>query len=529
MCRAKYAIALALALVMALGVVGVASAAVPSDSSQLRKAVTADGILAHEQALQAIANANGGTRASGTPGFDASADYVAGKLKDAGYKVTRQKFPFAFFQETGPSTFERISPDPETYVRDTDYDVMEYSGSGDVTAEIVPTNDIIIPPTAEPSSTSGCEASDFPAETDGNIALIQRGTCDFVVKVQNAFEAGAVAVIIFNEGQEGRTDIISGTLGTPAQIPAVDTTFAVGSELYDLAQNGPVTVHITTQTVSEERQTENVIAETKTGRSDRVAFAGAHLDSVVEGPGINDNGSGSSTILEIALQMHELGIQPRNKVRFAFWGAEESGLVGSEYYVSQLSKREQKDIAAYLNFDMVASPNYVRFVYDGDGSDTALSGPNGSGRIESVFNDYFASQGLETDPTEFNGRSDYGPFIAVGIPAGGLFTGAEGVKTADQKKTYGGVAGAAYDPCYHQPCDSLTPVEDGADAALYAKLDAKYDLVGNINMEAQEEMSDGAAHALYTFTQTTSAVNGTSRGAANGITDLTFQGSHARK
>ena len=438
MSKAKYAIALALALVMAVGAVGVASAAVPSDSSELRDAVTAEGILAHEQVLQDLADANGGTRASGTPGYDASADYVAAKLEDAGYEVTRQVFTFPFFEETGPSTFERVLPDPESYVRDTDYDVMEYSGSGDVTAQIVPTNDIIIPPSAEPSSSSGCEVSDFPAETDGNIALIQRGTCDFVVKVQNAVEAGAVGVIIFNEGQEGRTDIISGTLGTPTQIPVVDTTFDIGAELYSLAQAGPVTVHIRTQTLSEDRQTENVIAETKTGRSDRVAFAGAHLDSVTDGPGINDNGSGSSTILEIALQMNELGIQPRNKVRFAFWGAEEFSLLGSEYYVSQLSKREQKNIAAYLNFDMVASPNYVRFVYDGDGSDTALSGPNGSGRIESVFNDYFASQGLETEPTEFNGRSDYGPFIDVGIPAGGLFTGAEGIKTAEQAETYGG-------------------------------------------------------------------------------------------
>jgi hypothetical protein len=189
MCKAKYAIAFALALVMAFGAMGIASASVPSDSSQLREAVTAEGILAHEQELQTIADANGGTRASETPGFDASADYVAGELEDGGYNVTRQTFPFAFFQETGPTTFERVSPAPETYVRGTNHDVMEHSGSGDVTAEIVPTNDIIIPPSAEPTSTSGCEASDIPAETDGEIALIQRGTCDFAVKGRRCLTA----------------------------------------------------------------------------------------------------------------------------------------------------------------------------------------------------------------------------------------------------------------------------------------------------------------------------------------------------
>jgi Zn-dependent M28 family amino/carboxypeptidase len=481
--------------------------------------------------LQAIADANEDTRASGTPGYDASADYVAGLLEDAGYNLTRQPFEYDWFIENSDPVLDPTDPDLPAYTPGEDFSTMDYSGSGDVTAQLQAVGGIIIPPTG--GSTSGCSADDFANFQAGNIALIQRGTCLFREKVENAEAAGAAGVVIFNEGNvvpdDDRVGLLFGTLDPPqVDIPVVGTSFAVGEELYNLVQAGPVELRLAVDATVEPRTTENVIAESKTGRSDRVAFAGAHLDSVPEGPGINDNGSGSSTILEIALQMHELGIQPRNKVRFAFWGAEEANLAGSEYYVSQLSKREQ-DIAAYLNFDMVASPNYVRFVYDGDGSDTALSGPNGSGRIESFFNVYFASQGLETEPTEFNGRSDYGPFIDVGVPAGGLFTGAEGIKTAEEKATYGGVAGAAYDPCYHQPCDSLTPVEDGADAALYAQFGAEYDLVGNINMDAQEEMADGAAHALYTFAQTTSAVNGTNRGTGDRVTDLTFQGSHARK
>ena len=153
---------------------------------------------------------------------------------------------------------------------------------------------------------------------------------------------------------------------------------------------------------------------------------------MIEGPGINDNGSGSAAQLEVALQMAELGIEPVNQVRFIWFGAEEAGLVGSAYYVSQLTKRELKDIAVMLNFDMVGSPNAGWFVYDGDASDTASTGSTGSGVVEDVFVDFFESIGRETKPTAFDGRSDYDAFVAAGIPAGGLFTGAEDIKTAEQ-------------------------------------------------------------------------------------------------
>ena len=166
--------------------------------------------------------------------------------------------------------------------------------------------------------------------------------------------------------------------------------------------------------------------------------------------------------------------------RFAFWGAEELNLLGSEHYVDTLSNEDLLDIKANLNFDMLGSPNYVRFVYDGDGSDTATAGPPGSAQIEDLFNDYFASQGLATEPTAFDGRSDYGPFIAVGIPAGGLFSGAEGEKTEEQADIYGGTAGAPYDPCYHQACDTTN----------------------NLNTKALFELGDAAAHATMTLART---------------------------
>ena len=179
------------------------------------------------------------------------------------------------------------------------------------------------------------------------------------------------------------------------------------------------------------RTTRNVIAETLDGDPNRVVVVGAHLDSVTRGPGINDNGSGSATILEIAEVFAEQGRVPRNKLRFMWYGAEEltPGLIGSTFYVNSLSQAERDQIEMMLNFDMVGSPNFVRFVYDGNNSaGGGAVGPAGSGAIEQVFLEYFTSQGLASAPTPFNGRSDYGPFIAAGIPAGGLFTGAEGIK-----------------------------------------------------------------------------------------------------
>ena len=258
----------------------------------------------------------------------------------------------------------------------------------------------------------------------------------------------------------------------------------------------------------EERTTTNVIADSTAGRTDRTVVIGAHLDSVDEGPGINDNGSGTAAILETALQMSELGISPRNAVRVAFWGAEESGLIGSQFYVDQLSARDVKNIAAYLNFDMVGSPNFVRFVYDGDGSAFGIKGPNGSTHIENTFVSFFASQGLASEPTAFDGRSDYDAFINVGVPAGGLFTGAEGIKTAEEAAIYGGTAGIAYDPCYHQACDTFA---NNSDTGL-------------------DQMSDAIAHATLTYAMTTSAVSGTAKASSNAVGyDPVFKGHHATR
>ena len=208
----------------------------------------------------------------------------------------------------------------------------------------------------------------------------------------------------------------------------------------------------------------NLIADWPGGDPDQVLMVGAHLDGVRAGPGINDNGSGSAAVLETALAVARSGYRPAKHLRFAWWGAEELGLVGSGRYVSSLSSADLARITGYLNYDMIGSLNAGYFVYDGDDSDGVGSGPgpDGSAEIESVINAYFAGIGVPTRGTDFDGRSDYGPFIRAGIPAGGTFTGAEGRKTTEQARLWGGQAGVAFDRCYHASCDTTANIDDTA-------------------------------------------------------------------
>ena len=441
----------------------------PALAKKLVKDVSSDGINRHLIAFQRLADRNGGTRAVGTPGYDASVEYVAGKLRDAGFAVTTPNFNYevqitdAAVAKVGTTTFENIP--------------MEQSPQ-------TPVGGVTGPLRAVPEdATTGCEATDFAGQDFvGSIALIRRGGCTFDLKHRNAQAAGAIAVIVSNN-VDGKLSGV--TLGQPGVIPTGGVSKADGTTLIGLAGQS-VTVDLRFHT--DIKVARNVIAETKTGRKDNVVMAGAHLDSVEVGPGINDNGSGSAGLLETALQ---LGGKPKvnNAVRFAWWGAEEIGLVGSTEYVRALTFEQQLDIALYLNFDMIASPNTGYFVYDGDDSDAvgAGAGPYGSAQIEKAFVDYLgAGKSVPTEGTDFSGRSDYGEFIAQGIPAGGLFTGAEGIKTAPQAAKWGGTAGVAYDKCYHQKCDNL----------------------GNIDRVALDRNGDAIAWVTASYGISTEDVNG---------------------
>ena len=475
-----------------------------SKTKKLRNAVTLDGILQHEEKLQAIANAHQGNRAATTIGYEASVAYVAKRLRKAGYDVSLEPFDFPTWDEDVPPVMEQVTPTPKTYVPGgpddddnpaVDFITFEFSASGDVTAPVVPTNDIVIPPgpTAD-TSNSGCEPADYPAATAGAISLIQRGTCPFVQKLDMAEAAGAAGVILFNEGQAapGRQNVIARGASPYYGIPAVGASFAVGEELYQafVAGQNP-TVHLKVQATTSPRLQYNVVADSERGDPHNVVVVGGHLDSVPAGPGINDNGSGVSTILEMAEEIDELGLKPRNQLRFAFWGAEENGLIGSTQYVAQLTAGERADILANLNFDMLASPNFARLVYDGNTDETPPppgGAPAGSDVIEQVFLDYFEAKGLPTEATAFDGRSDYGPFIAQGIPAGGLFSGAEDPKTPEQVSIFGGLAGEQLDPCYHDVCDTFDTVTN-----FPPGLPA---LDGN-GLVSLDQMSDAATHTSW--------------------------------
>jgi Zn-dependent M28 family amino/carboxypeptidase len=482
-----------------------AIAATGPNSNALRSAVTAENITDHLEALQEIADANGGNRAADSPGYAASLEYIEEALDAAGYDVERQHFTYDRYDFTSAS-LERVLPTPASYAYGEGFLDMTYSGAGDVAADLTAVD---INLAGDRASTSGCEAGDFAGFMPGNIALIQRGTCTFRVKVDNAAAFGASGVIIFNQGNvvpgDDRLGLFGGTLDLPqAAIPVVSTSYATGAELAGLSG---VRMRLAVDATVTPISSSNILADTATGRADRTVVVGAHLDSVAEGPGINDNGSGSAAILETALQMADLGIEPTNRVRFAFWGGEEDGLIGSEYYVSQLTPRQLKEHAVNLNFDMVGSPNFVRYVYDGDGSAFGEKGPNGSALVEKVFLDYFKSQNLPVAPTAFDGRSDYFGFINNGIPAGGLFTGAEDLKTPEEAAIFGGTAGAPLDPCYHAACDTLD----------------------NVNEVVLEQMADAIAHSTLTFAMTTSAVNGTTKGNGTGNVDLEYKASKLLK
>ena len=463
---------------------------------KLLDCVEVDEIREHQKAFQRIADRNDGTRASGTEGYDDSVAYVVKKLKAAGYDVTVDPFLFDYFEVLTPSVLEQVTPTPTTYVDGTDFAIMEHSGSGNVTA-VVQAVDVVVPIGDNPpgTSNSGCEPEDFDLAgfEAGNIALMQRGTCDFAVKAANAEAKGAVAAIIFNEGQppsdenpEDRAALLLGTLGgTGTGIPVLGTTYALGAALTGLAATG-LTMHVSTSTLSETRETANVLAESRRGDPENIVMAGAHLDSVLAGPGINDNGSGSAALLEIAEQMAKL--KPTNKIRFAWWGAEEGGLFGSiDWVVRQDESGELANVALYLNFDMIGSPNYVRFIFDGDNSDTGAPGdtPPGSGAIEELFENYFGKRRLPTEPTVVGDRSDHFAFAAFGIPVGGLFTGAEEIKTAEQAEVFGGTAGVALDPCYHAACDTYR----------------------NVSKKVLGQMADAAAFAIFSFARSTAVVD----------------------
>lgn len=455
------------------------------------------------------------TRAAGTDGYQYSVDYIVETMRDHNYDVRTQEFDFRAWEELAGTSLnvagvELVSVRNAAEGEQADFAAMSYSGSGQVNAPAVFITPDFRFDAPDYDSTDGCEATDFDGlDVTGKVAVIQRGGCSFNAKVVNAQEAGAQGVIVFNQGNdEGRTDVVNGTLGSDsgATIPAFGARFDLGKQWYDASLAGDVNVILNINVQDEMVVTQNIIAETKGGDANQIVMLGAHLDSVPEGPGINDNGSGTAGLLEYAVTLADLNAPVKNKVRFAWWAAEEAGLVGSEYYTTELfgplyAQAEQEILAQfeledpsqftpeqmelvearynelnkvklYLNFDMIGSPNYIFGVMDGDLSDTkdspdnAYTGdftpPYGTSHIESKFNDFFNKKKEATVPQALSKRSDYAGFADWGVAFGGLFTGAEKAKSAEEANLFGGDTGVAYDVCYHKACDDLNNVSQKA-------------------------------------------------------------------
>jgi peptidase M28-like protein/PA domain-containing protein len=425
--------------------------------SKLLPCITTGDLWNYMKKFQAIADANPSptdghpSRNSGEPGYKASADYVAQVMKDAGYNVTIQQYTFTYYAYTGIPAFSQTAPTHKDFVLNTDWGPGQSTGS--VTDGIVqPVGGIVLPPTATSSSTSGCSASDFSGFTAGRIALIQRGGCNFGVKAQNAQAAGASGVIIFNEGNPGRTDLLIGGLvdaaGNPVipTIPVAFTTFAVGQTLYNQAQQSPTISLSIPAIVKPNTPDYNVIAESKGGSSNHVVVVDAHLDAIY-GAGMLDNASGSTTILDVAQQMKN--VNPLNKLRFIWFGGEELGLLGSTAYINSLSSSDKSHIGYDLDADVTATPNYTIGVLDPAGPDlftgtVSSTFPNRVYKASMVARDqaiaYFDSIGKNHELFSPVGTDAFN-FNTVGIPASGLLTGQDCCKSQHQVGLFGGYPG----------------------------------------------------------------------------------------
>lgn len=411
-------------------------------ATQLREKVTLEAMTAHLGKLQDIADANDGTRATGTPGYEASVDYLVEVLRGRGFDVATPEFEVRVFQHG--------DPDLTVGGAAVKTGVLKYSAG-------TPASGVSGPLVAVPAEeTPGCAPADYDGlPVKGAVVLVDRGACPFSEKQAIAAKLGALAMVVADTTDD---ENLGATLGedTAVAIPVVSITKSDGERLRAKPGQATLKLDATTSVIT----TRNVIAQTKTGSPENVVMVGGHLDSVEEGAGMNDNGTGVAAVLETAVQ---LGSEPAvaNAVRFAFWGAEEVGIIGSRKYVSSLDVEELKDIALYLNFDMIGSPNPGYFAHDGDQStapardEGAPRIPEGTAGIERTLVAYLESSGKPAEDAPFDNRSDYTWFTLAGIPAGGLFSGAEDDKSPQQAELWGGTANAPFDPDYHKDTDTL--------------------------------------------------------------------------
>ena len=369
----------------------------PNSPEKLVRSISEQNLRADIEAFQAIADEHG-NRAAGTAGYRASVDYAVDELEEAGYDVELQEFEITY-TETLRDSLVQTGP----VSRELGHTVFTYSPSALVTDA---------PLTAPTGAATGCSPAAWTGvDLTGQVALVSRGECTFAQKSLTAAAAGAEAVIIYNNADGD----LSGTLGAPSEdyVGTVGVTRELGQELLAQTRAGGATVTLDLEQLVEQRPTWNVLAETRTGSEDDVVMLGAHLDGVPAGPGIHDNASGSAVVLEVARQAAKAN-KAESQVRFALWGAEEIGLLGSEHYVQTLPAEAREDISLYINLDMVAPLDH---------QDTlgVLTG-DWSGGGETLLSSQLDRDGHEWVAAGSNGRSDYASFVAEGIPSTGLLS-----------------------------------------------------------------------------------------------------------
>jgi Zn-dependent M28 family amino/carboxypeptidase len=450
-------------------------AAAPDLGRGLAGKVTADRMFTHLRALQDIANANKGNRAEGTPGYDASVEYVAKTLRDRGFEVSTPQFDRLYAVSPGK---------PALTVAGRSYQVDQASllvqtPPGGLTGQPV-----------RPTQPSGCAAGDYPAVLPkGAIAVVDDTRCSVVDKQNTAVAKGAAALIVLSvpQGQGAPPTLFSPGYFKQLTVPVA----VVGASGAAALARSTAPIRLVLDAENVKITSRNVLAQTKTGSPHEVIMVGAHLDSPRGGPGINDNGSGVAAVLETALQLGPLA-PVNNAVRFAFWGAEEDGLNGVMDYVFGMDRDQLNDIAMYLNFTMLGSPNAGFFTDDGDQSGPPGAGvafgdvPEGSAGIERTLAGYLYVAGKRPAVMPLNTRTDYHPFMVAGVPIGGMTAGASQTKTTVQDRLWGGQAGVPFDPNYQSSRDT----------------------VDKINREALAVMGSGVAFAVGSYAESIGGVNG---------------------
>lgn len=413
----------------------------------LADAVTVDAMMGHLQRLHDIAAAHGGSRADGTPGYDASVDYVSTVLRDNGFDVELADFERVVLAAPGRPTLtvagRALPVDQASLLTPTPREGLQAR-------------------TQRPRRAAGCTTADYgDAPVRGALAVVDDTGCSLVEKQNVASDEGAVGLLVVSEGG------VPG-LFTPGYYQQLKAPVAViGRDVDAQLRRTSSPVRLVLDAKAGTVRSRNVLAQTKTGDVHRVVVAGAHLDSAPDSPGINADGSGVAAVLATAAA---LGASPdvTNAVRFAFWGAGEAGGEGAAKYVAGLGGDGVADLAMYLDVDQIGSTNPGYFTYDGDQSGAAnpqvpaAAVPAGSAGIERTLAGYLNLAGVRPADVPLGRSGDYAPFLAAGVPIGGVTTAASGRKTDVQARLWGGQSGRPFDPNYRTPRDDVTNVDRDA-------------------------------------------------------------------